>query len=393
MPTEAERDRRWNLLDELCKTEGFDALILSANDYRGHKGSLRWVADYNLHHRSGHAVKIPGRAPTVMISGNMEGARRAEADWIDDYRFPASLGEGLVEVLREAPKVERVGVAGLGQIMKVDEYLALTEAFPAVEFVDATHAFDRVRQVKSAEEIRGSEESAYILDQAFTRLLEIARPGITEREIGAEMYREIYRLGGEDPLFLTMYHATFPDGKQHTTFGNPHERILRAHDVHTFSFEIIGPSGYWTEFARPVTFAPPSAAQRRIVTACFAGIDAAQSALVPGATPADVQRAVISAVESHGAKSVYWSGHSLGTDVLEDPWIGLDVVGDDSDAGEVTIGEHNVITIHPKLLDEEHAVSSYSSDVFVVEKDGARRLSEHPLAFFRIANGEVHLDS
>lgn len=391
MPSHAERDRRWAALDRLIAEQGWDALILGGNDYRGHKGSLRWVGDYNLHHRSGHAVKIPGRAPTLVISGNMEGARRAEADWIEDYRFPASIGQGLVDVLRETPKIERVGVAGLGQILKVDEYLALIEAFPGTEFVDATHDFDRVRQAKSAEEIRGSEESAYILDQAFSRLLQIARPGITEREIGAEMYREIYRLGGEDPLFLTMHHDVFQDGKQYSSFGPPRNRVLRPHDVHTFSFEIIGPSGYWTELSRPVTFAPPSEAQRRLVRAVFAGMSAAQQALLPGVTPSDVQRAVIAAVEAHGATSTYWSGHSIGIDVLEYPWIGLDVVEDDTNTGEETIGENNVITIHPMLIDEEHGVSGYASDVYVVEAGGARKLSEHPSGFFRITKGEAHV--
>lgn len=391
MPSTAERDRRWNLLDELCRTEGYDAIVLAGNDYRGHKGGVRWISDYNMHHRSGHAVKIPGRAPTLVISGNLEGARRAASDWVDDYRFPGAIGDGLVDALREAGTIERVGIAGLGQILKVDELRALEAAFPNTEFVEATHEFDAVRAIKSTEEIRGLEESAYILDQAFTRLLEVARPGITEREIGAEVYRESYRLGGEDPLFLTMYHDTFRDGKQYSSFGPPRDRILGTHDVHTFSFEIIGPMGYWTELSRMVAFAKPDAEQLRLACAVTAGIDAAEAALVPGASPADVQRAIIAAVESHGAESKYWSGHSIGIDVLEYPWIGLDVVEDDTNTGTESIAVGNSFAIHPMLLDAEHCRSGYMSDVFVVEPHGARKLSEHPTAMHRLANGELHL--
>ncbi len=391
MPTHAERDRRWNLLDDLCRAHHFDALVVAGNDYRGHKGGVRWVSDYNMHHRSAHAVKIPGRPATVVVSGNLAGARARQADWTDDYLFPGSIGEGLVEAIGKAGTVERIGVTGLGQIIKVDEYLALQQAFPGAELVDATHAFDEVRQTKSAEEIAGLEESAYILDQCFSRLLEIARPGITEREIGAEMYRVGHLLGGEDPLFLTMYHDTLRDGTQYSSFAPPRGRVLGTHDVHTFSFEITGPMGYWTELSRMVAFAKPSADQRRIAAAVIAGIGAAEQALNPGTSPADVQRAIIAAVESHGAKSAYWSGHSIGIDVLEYPWVGLDVVEDDTNSGDELIGEGNTIAIHPMLIDEEHGVSGYMSDTFVVEAAGARKLSEHQTAFYRISKGDVHV--
>ncbi|MCB1274001.1 MAG: M24 family metallopeptidase [Leucobacter sp.] len=391
MPTLAERDRRWNLLDQLCAEQSFDALIIAGNDYRGHKGGVRWVSDYNMHHRSAHAVKIPGRPASVVVSGNLAGARARQANWVDDYLFPGSIGEGLVEVIQKAGKVERIGIAGLGQILKVDELRALEAAFPGAELVEATHMFDQVRQERSAEEIEGLEESAYILDQCFTRLLEIARPGISEREIGAEMYRVAHLLGGEDPLFLTMYHDVLRDGTQYSSFAPPRSRVLGTHDVHTFSFEITGPMGYWTELSRMVTFARPSENQKRLAAAVTAGIGAAEKALNPGTSPADVQRAVIAAVESHGAKSTYWSGHSIGADVLEYPWVGLDVVEDDTNTGTEVIGVNNSITIHPMLIDEENGVSGYMSDTFVIEPSGARKLSEHRTAFYRISKGETHV--
>ena len=47
-------------------------------------------------------------------------------------------------------------------------------------------------------------ESVAIADACFERLLEIARAGVTEREIGAGDVRALLAPGGEDPLFLTM---------------------------------------------------------------------------------------------------------------------------------------------------------------------------------------------
>ncbi len=391
MPSLAERDRRWALLDSLSEEQGFDVLILAGNDYRGHKGGLRWAADHNLHHSFGHVVKIPGRDAMLVLAGNLAAARRTSEAWITDYRFPANVGQGLEEAIREAGTVERVGIAGLNQILKVEQYLHLVEAFPGVEFVDASREFDRLRAVKSAEEIRAVEESAYILDQAFTRLLEIARPGMTERDIAAEMYRIGYRLGGEDPLFLTMYYTTFADGKQYASAGAPRDRVLRPHDVHTFSFELTGPEGYWTELARMVTFAPPSEDQRRVARALSVSLEEARKQLVPGADPSDVQRVVLATAEEYGVTTKNSSGHSLGSDVIEQPMIAL--AADAADPNRVIdrIAAGNAITVHPVLVDHAAGVSGYMSDVYIVGETGARKLSAHPTAFHRIADGEVHI--
>ena len=59
----SERGRRAAALDRLIAELELDALVLAGADYRGHKGTLRWVADYNLVHRYGFAIAAPGRAP------------------------------------------------------------------------------------------------------------------------------------------------------------------------------------------------------------------------------------------------------------------------------------------------------------------------------------------
>ncbi|MDJ0349587.1 M24 family metallopeptidase [Cryobacterium sp. PH29-G1] len=385
-----ERDRRWGLLNDSMREHSMDCLIFAANDYRGHKGALRYVTDYNLFHRSGNAVMFKNEEPIVVLSGSLAGSRRPTTDWVADYRFPGTIAQGLVDAFSGRKNVKRVGIVGFGQIMKVDEYLALTEGLPGIEFFDYTANFEKIRVVKSPEEIIGVEESAYVLDQCFTRLLEIARPGVTEREIGAEMYRVGYKLGGEDPLFLTMYTENLHDGVS-ASFAPPRGRELNAHDLHTFSFEIVGPRGYWTELSRMVTFATPHDDDVRMARAVSKGITAAAAAMKPGTSPNAVQQSVLAAIESEGAVSSYWSGHSLGLDVLEQPWIGLDVVEDDGGQASDIIEVGNVFTIHPMVVDQVKKRSGYMSDTFVIESDGARKLSEFSTALHCLTKGNVNV--
>lgn len=382
-----ERDRRWKLLHAAMDEAGYDALVFAANDYRGHKGSLRYLADYNLAHRYGYAVMFAGAEPTLVLPQNLAGGRRPRTGWVSDYRYPHHLPTGLAEVLAARKKLSRVGVVGLNQVMKVEDYQALVSALPKASIEDASALFERVRSVKSDEEIRGVEESAYITDRCFERLLEITRPGMTERDVAAEMYRVAASLGAEDPLFLTMYADDEPTGPC-PTFGAPRDRVLRPHDVFTFSYELVGPAGYWVELSRMVTFAPPAKTVGQMAGAVGAGMAAGLDALSPGTPMADVQKQVIAAVEAEGVKSSYWSGHGLGLDVLEEPWIGLDVVQDSGHAGAVSIAEAGmVLAMHPMLWDAGTAVMGYMADTYVVTADGARALSQFPVDIYRIPSG------
>lgn len=377
LDSEAERDDRWQRISAAMREQGYDVLLFASADYRGHKGSVRYLSGYNPAHRHAYAVMHEGEEPIVVLPQNLESDRRPASGWVSEYRTPHNLGAGLVAALSEKGDSPHIGVIGLRQVMKVEDYLAVVQGLPNARISDADPMFNRIRAVKSPAEQLAVQESAEILDACFDRLLEIACPGLTEREISAEMLRIATLLGGQDPLFLTMYAEAGESGSR-ATFGQPEDRILGLEDVFTFSFEVVGPGGYWTELSRMVTFAPPSPATAQVADAVAAGIRAAERALIPGTAYADVQREVIAAVESHGARSEYWSGHGMGLDVLEEPWVGLDVVQDSSGAGAVSVvADGHILAIHPTLWMSEHSAMGYMSDSFVIAGGHAKKLSRH----------------
>lgn len=384
----SERDARWNAISDAAREEGFDVVLFAAADYRGHKGSVRYISGYNPAHRYGYAVMFPGDEPIVVLPQNLENDRRPRNGWVSEYRTPADLGAGLVEALRAKGDSPHIGVIGLRQVMKVEDYLAITTGLPNAKVSDAGPMFSRVRAVKSPAEQLGVRESAVILDGCFDRLLEIARPGMTEQQIASEMYKVGSALGGEDPLFLTMY--TEVDGEtSRGTFGQPLDRVLGVNDVLTFSYEIVGPNGYWTELARMVTFAPPTVAVAGIADAVASGIEAAATAITPGTAFGDVQKQVIAAVEAKGARSEYWTGHGMGLDVLEEPWVGLDMVQDVDDAkaskGVTSAADGQVLALHPQLWDDDAKIMGYMSDSYIVVDGAAEKLSKHPMRLHQIS--------
>jgi Xaa-Pro aminopeptidase len=264
----------------------------------------------------------------------------------------------------------------------VEDYLALRAAFPQAELVDAQQAFERVRSRKSPEEQEGLRESARIADACFERLLELVRPGVSERELGAAMYERGYALGGEDPLFLSMYPESPGDGTVAGKFAPPGDRILRSGDQHIFSFELIGPRGYWVELARMIVLDEPDELQVRMNAAVSAGLVAGRSLMRPGKRPDEVQRAILDAVAARRAWSTYWSGHGLGQDVIEEPWLGLEIVQDRDLASTWTLEEGMALSSHPYVADLDERAIGYMADSYLVREGGGEVLSRHPLDLY-----------
>jgi Xaa-Pro dipeptidase len=369
---DTERARRWDALQKLIAAERLDALVLAANDYRGHKGTLRWVGDFNLAHRYGYALAAPGRDPSLLLPENL--ALQPLGEWPIEVAYARQLGTGLATALVDlSPR--RIGVIGLGQVMKVEDYLAVRAALPDAEIVDATIAFERIRAAKDPVELEGAREATRIAEAAFARLLEVAGAGVSERQIGAEVTRVALAEGGEDPLFLTMYGRERADGKVGGHFGIPVDRILRPGDIHTFSFELIGPLGYWMELARMVVIGPPDELATRLNASVAAGLQVGGDALAAGADPSIAQSAIEAAAAEHRTRCAYWSGHGIGQDVIEEPWVGLDVVQDRNAPAADPLAKDMVLSLHPFVIDNGDQGIGYMADTFVVGAVGATPIS------------------
>jgi Xaa-Pro aminopeptidase len=380
----SERERRWALLQELMADEGLDALVLAANDYRGHKGTLRWVGDFNLVHRYGYALAAPGRDPSLLLPENL--ALQPLGGWPIEVAYARDLAVGLGSTVAEmvggtGPK--RVGVVGLGQVMKVADYLALREALSEeAEIVDATFAFERARAAKVPAELEGAEEATRIAEAAFERLLEVVGAGVSERQIGAEVTRTALAAGGEDPLFLTMYGREREDGTVGGHFGVPADRVLGPGDVHTFSFELIGPRGYWMELSRMVSIGPPTELAQRLNASVAAGLQAGGDALAAGADPGAAQAAIEAAAAEHDTVCAYWSGHGIGQDVIEEPWVGLEQVQDRDAPPADPLATGMIISLHPFVIDNGNQGIGYMADTFAVGDQGATPLSDLPRTLY-----------
>jgi Xaa-Pro aminopeptidase len=176
-----------------------------------------------------------------------------------------------------------------------------------------------------------------------------------------------------------MYGERVSDGTVEPRFGVPNDRRLDPGEQFVFSFELIGPLGYWMEFARMVAIGEPTELQQRLNAAVKAGMNAGEAALHPGTRPDQVQRAILDAVEPYGVQSAYWTGHGLGHDVIEEPWIGLEVVQDRDVPSGWTLERNMVVSMHPYVSAADGSGVGYMADSYIV---GEGAVSKVPLDLY-----------
>jgi Xaa-Pro aminopeptidase len=257
---------------------------------------------------------------------------------------------------------------------------ALSEATGLRVEIVAEHIESMIAR-KSPAELELIRESARWCEEAHRRLQEHTRPGATEVEAGLRAGQEatLAMLSALGPAFGGQLAST--DGASAGYRGQIGRRSAWAHAIaHAIEFapgdvlvtETSAPVwGYNAELERALVIGEPTDEMRRLFDHMLAAQEVAFAAVRPGATCADVDRAVLSYFEEHGLMP-YWRqhvGHAIGLRDHEAPFLD---VGD-----ETRIEPGMVFTIEPGLYDMEIGGFRHS-DTVAVTPDGIEILTDYP---------------
>jgi Xaa-Pro aminopeptidase len=339
--------------------EGLDAVIV-ASDWR-YKGNLRYFANRVLWSRWAYIVVRPDAAPVlVTIAPSQQYWARLEGS-IEDVRFGQSPIREVVALLRDSRANARFGIAGLGEIMRPDDFRVLETEFPQAEFVDATRIVDAMRTLKTADEVAGVRNTMQIAEEAFALFGERLRPGVSRWEVVGEVERILRGSGSYDTMILL---STGPYLRE------PAAGAFEAGDVVMFSIELAGPEGYWVERGGTFCIGEPDEALLRLYRSCSDALNVAVSMLRPETKAGALADAVDETMTASGFKKGIWGGHGIGLDVLERPIL----LPESEDA----IAKDSVIAFHPHVVDPDRARGAYISDTYFVSETGATGLAQIP---------------
>lgn len=361
-----EIGRRCDLIRERMSEEGLKELIIFSQVQIGLSGAVRYLSNLRFPTRKQYLVLPLSGDPVLIVSTPGQLLRAKAHSWIRDVRVGGET-EGMIQELAKALKMfglrhRTVGLVGLNNTMPHYDYQLLAGELPKAHFRDATGLLDAIRMVKSKEEIAMIEQTTEIADQCYERLLEVLKVGRNELDVMGEVDKVLVERGVEEILVLT------DKGRSFLAFiGHPGPYTFKKGDHYIFSVEISGPSGYWTQIARPLCFGKPSSQYQRLFKAAVDALRVGVDNLIPGKQIGDLVKAVTGKVEEEGFKTGYWCGHGMGLDVGESPGLFRD--------STVELKENMVITIHPQVMTLDGKAGIFLGDTFVVEKGGARNLS------------------
>jgi len=243
------------------------------------------------------------------------------------------LQEAYLTLAQRAALVKRLGASGLRQ---VDDGL-LTQ-----------------RGLKDETEIAAIRKALKVQQQAFEQTREILRPGMSEREVAAELEYRMRALGADGVSFPTIVASNANASLPHAVPGR--SRL----------------NGYCSDLTRVVAVGeklPPRIAEiyRIVLDAQTQAIDAIR----PGARLADVDAVARQVIARAGYEKAFGHGlgHGIGLDVHESPTLGRRATGE--------LQPGHVVTVEPGIYLPGVGGVRIEDDVQVTER-GKRVLSDLP---------------
>jgi Xaa-Pro aminopeptidase len=202
--------------------------------------------------------------------------------------------------------------------MRADFLLSALKQCTPMRTIPLDPIIARLRIIKSPLEIRALIDAAAQADRAMQAAVEACRPGVTEAEV-AWAAEEAFRKDGAERVEFTIVAAGENAAFPHHQSG---EKVLRKGEGIIID---IGASlnGYKSDITRMVFLGGPDREFLDAYELVRSANAEGRKTVKPGISAEEVDRAARSVIEQKGMGEnfIHRTGHGLGLDVHEEPWI------------------------------------------------------------------------
>jgi Xaa-Pro aminopeptidase len=381
----AEMERRFALARGLMGEEELAALVLFGNSgvNRGNMANAFWLSNHlDLHHCY---LVVPAEesleaALYTGLTNHVPNAREVSdvpvIEW-GGYN-PA---EKVVARLREIGVTRgRAGLVGVNSKFSMGmphaHHAHVRAELPELELVDVTGRFQRLRTVKSEEEIAWLRKAAELTDRAIFALAEGARPGMTDVELVA-LAEAAYRPAGGMPRIMFLRSMAMDDPNGCLPAQNPSRRRIEAGDVIITEFS-ASYWGYTGQIQRPIfVAAEPTAEWQELFNVALASYEAIRGILRPGTTEAEVIKAA-EPIRAAGLEIYDDLVHGYGVDIMP-PIVDRTQLRHPPENGGARFEQDTAIVIQPNPVTSDERMGLQLGELTVVREDGAQSLHGVPL--------------
>ncbi|PYV33467.1 MAG: hypothetical protein DMG22_09820 [Acidobacteria bacterium] len=317
--------RREKLAAALKETQADHALLTSL-------ASLRYFTGYSAGIETGPSPFSPLMGALLWIAGeqprlflaDMESSESVvpglEVTTFEGYTVEKPLAAAKDLSAKLLTRLEKLPASRIGiesEDLSAGIFERLRSACPQAAFHDITSSLERLRLVKDDEEIALLREALGLCDLGQELTKKLARRGMTEVELFAEVRKGMeIRAGGRLPLL-----ADLVSGPRTAEIGGPpSSRVIQEGDL-IISDLVPRHQGYWGDTCNTCVVGEPTAEQRKIFDGIAAALAEGIDKVHPGMRACDLDADLRKRVLRLGGGYPHHSGHGLGVTWHEEPRI------------------------------------------------------------------------
>jgi len=238
-------------------------------------------------------------------------------------------------------QLDRIGVKKLG-FEKDDMTYAMFESYKKTvnpELVPVSGLIEKIRLIKTPQEIKIIKAAADIADAAFEHILSFIAPGKTELEVSNELEFFMRKQGASSSSFDIIVASGLRSALPH---GVASDKLIEKGDFVTLDFGALY-NGYISDITRTVAVGQPSDQLKEIYQIVLDSQLLSLEKVKPGMTGIEADAVARDYIKSKGYGEAFGHslGHGIGLEVHEGPGLSF--------RSETVLAENMVVTIEPGI--------------------------------------------
>jgi Xaa-Pro aminopeptidase len=236
--------------------------------------------------------------------------------WTDSEGYQTSFAKALKTVSGKS----RTSEIGCESLITLDTIESFKSVIPQkAKFVPVSDAISKQREIKEKEEIRSIIHSASVLALAYSFAGDEIRAGLPEDEVGFEIRKHLLARGAASVHFCSVQ-----SGKNGAV---PHlettKKKISKGDMVVVDISITNDKGYFADFTRTFAVGKADTKQREVYETVKLAQKKGEETVAEGVEASAIDRASRTIIRDagYGDYFIHRTGHGLGLDVHEAPWI------------------------------------------------------------------------
>ncbi len=217
-------------------------------------------------------------------------------------------------------------------------YLSLS-ALEFLKLIPLTNVVEKLRMVKSEEELQSMRKACEISSKSFEETLPFIKEGVTEKDIAVELEYRFKKNGADKTSFDTIVAAGERGALPH---GMPSERKIRAHELIVMDFGVFY-NGYASDTTRTVSVGEVSEEAKKVFLIVRDAQKLGRELVKEGISCKELDSAVRDYIAKQGFAEyfIHGLGHGVGLEIHELPFV--------NSRSDIVLKENMVITVEPGI--------------------------------------------